>query len=244
MLPSLDIFLNIHPSAAANPLLSGQESVEPSPVQLVVTQGDKVTVKLFPFSIAPGAALSPAIRLTDQTLLLVGKDSRTFYASGGLLVSSTGFAEAGNADDGYTYSALLDLNTTELGDVFADDQRTFEMLLELRRTDTGGGVAVTQFPVTVRRRVYLSGDAIPVSVTGLQSGIVSNVIVGRTGGGATKLDGVVTLNTLSAGFIVGFVGQFGIEWWQLGTGMDVEDGDTIVWPDDRTSNNFLWRKMG
>jgi hypothetical protein len=56
-------------------------------------------------------------------------------------------------------------------------------------------------------------------------------ITGLTGGGATNLDGIDTAN-LEIPFLIGLVIDGGISWWKLQVSSAVEDGVTVVQPDD------------
>ncbi len=114
---ALDLIVNVHPQAAAQPVLSAK-STTLSGAPPLLTAGDgwddasPIELRLWLYDGRPGASASTNVRRTPANLAIAFKSSRKSTSPELLRVSD--FTEITDANGHYGYSARLNLNTVGL----------------------------------------------------------------------------------------------------------------------------------
>jgi hypothetical protein len=169
-----------------------------------------------------------------------------------LLFSATGWVASGTGPT-RVYTASLNRETSGLADAFPDANltlRSVDALLDIQWTSADESEKATplrQWPVTITRDLVRDTEGVPTSGSPLRRAVWMPDIVGLTGGGATKLDGLTTAGVLDADalVIVEVGGVLGV--WQLTETEEAEPSDTStqVVPDDFAdpANQVVWRKV-
>lgn len=163
-----------------------------------------------------------------------------FSATAFTLDATTGHYVADVAYDGAVLQALLELGETpEAGSVIVDAQ------LAWRVDDAAAWQPSQVVALTIHNSVWRdAGSTVIPSAKGPVP--YYRDIIGLTGGGATKLDGIATVS-LPARTRVQLVINDGtydvLQNWMLYAGTDAEDGVGIVRPDDyaTTTNEKVWK---
>lgn len=147
------------------------------------------------------------------------------------------------------WTGTVDLNTVEMAAAFAGEQ-IIELYVQITIMD-GSGRPRTYAQTRARflNTVVAPGGGAPVAVgtyltdTETFDRFVQNrsSISGLTGGGATKLDGIVTVG-VSAGQMVVIVVNSTLYVYQLTSGTTAESVPSVVRPDDYagTTNEKIW----
>lgn len=91
--------------------------------------------------------------------------------------------------------------------------------------------------------VNLDDDATPTAIAGSRGPRFYPDITGLTGGGTTKLDGLVTTTLTVPTWIMIYRTGVGPQDWLLVSGTDAENGNTIIRPDDyaASTNEKVWK---
>jgi hypothetical protein len=170
--------------------------------------------------------------------------------------------------NGDTAEVEFSLNTSELIAYFTSNvppgAREGNFLFEVETTNAGGTERETRLQevALVRRDVNTSDDVNPTSA---EEGVYvlrgelfddagdaispkfpafRSAITGRTGGGATNLDGISTAS-LTIPFLVILVIAGTAEIWQLAAGTDAEADPFVIRPDDYNAltNARVWKRV-
>lgn len=187
---------------------------------------------------------------TTASQILVGGVPRQYftliYANGSTgrdyppiqIVASSLLAERG-------MSGTLDFNTTGVLDLIAAGENT-DLTLEIEVAASGGSTQTYTRPASISEDIITVATQPTPPVTTFGTGYmrVETGITGLTGGGATKLDGLVTANgTYPVGICVFLLISGVPQIWQLTSGTTAEDAaNGIVRPDDyaTSTNQKVW----
>lgn len=160
---------------------------------------------------------------------------------GDALVLDTSFDASGSgADARYTFLGLVDSDAlrTALGDA-SEMEFTAQILFELPGEDDPS--SSEPFTITIVNN-WNRADLAPITTPYARGLAWLSGLTGLTGGGASKLDGVLTAD-LSTGLLVVFCLAGDVQFWELVAGTTAEDAaNGIVRPDDYdgTTNTQIW----
>lgn len=100
-----------------------------------------------------------------------------------------------------------------------------------------------KFIVTIENDLYRSGETLPAVSPSQAPVVFMPGVVGLTGGGVTKLDGLVTLGLAVPRLLFLNIANV-TSGWTLMSGTDAENGTTIIRPDDYagTTNEKVFKK--
>ncbi len=91
--------------------------------------------------------------------------------------------------------------------------------------------------------VNLPDDAIPTPIGTSRGPRYYPDITGLTGGGATKLDGIPTLDLTVPVMVMVYLSAE-LQFWRLNSGTDAESSPSIIRPDDyATGNHKIWTRV-
>lgn len=203
--------------------------------------GSAVPLRIYPVRNGAREALPVGFQMT-----WTGKATGDFggtalvYADTFTLNATTGYYEATVAYDGAALEALL-----ELGESPEQESVTIVSQLAWRISDSATWQPSQNIAQTIHNSVWRdAGSVVMPSAKGPVP--YYRDIIGLTGGGATKLDGITTVS-LPARTRVQLVINDGtydvLQNWMLYAGTDAEDGVGIVRPDDyaTTTNEKVWK---
>lgn len=151
--------------------------------------------------------------------------------------------------DGTTATGTLAFNRLALRQKFANTTaQTIEETMEVKLAFPGEALDVVYHQTVTLARDLINAAGVGASIT---AGLLTDTtgiafkpaIVGYTGGGSTKLDGIVT-TSLSVNRIVAFIeATDGLRLYALVAGTDAEASPNVIRPDDyhATTNAKVWK---
>jgi hypothetical protein len=200
-----------------------------------------------------GSALTPAALPAGYTDLILAGRASNDYTDGDLLFSVTEFTQVGSGATLH-YEGTLDLRGSDLATALAG-RATLACVVDVTMQSADASLVerlVMRHPATALQAVYHGTEG--ATAAGTPSYPVPSRLliwrsdlVGFTGGGATKLDGITTVG-VSAGLLVALVKTSeGVEsHWRLDAGTTAEnEAGGIVRPDDYagTTNEKIWTRI-
>lgn len=148
------------------------------------------------------------------------------------------------------WSATLELNTAGALALLAG-QNTVETWLEVEITDGSGNVRTYgQTQIRLRNQTINSGASVPTPAadyftkTETNQKFIQNqsALTALTGGSATDLDGIATVNVAVGPILAVVLGQV-LSYYQLFDGTDAESSPHVIRPDDyaASTNEKVWK---
>lgn len=197
--------------------------------------------------------LTPAALPAGYDDLILAGRAANDYTDGDLLFSVTEFTEVGSGATLH-YEGTLDLRGSDLATALAG-RATLPCAIDVTMQSADASLVerlVMRHPATALQAVY-HGTEGPTDAGNPSYPVPSRLIVWRsdlvgfTGGGSTKLDGIVTVG-VSAGLVVVLVKTSeGVEsHWRLDAGTTAEsEAGGIVRPDDYAggTNEKIWTRI-
>lgn len=236
---------------------------------LEVKAGDGLEVVLqygtSPDSSVPSSVITApswtAESLPGGATMTLGIKEEGDYSDGDLLASVSSWTHDAGAD---TYTAELDLNTTEINTLLqrddaddTDDVAAIENAqLELTFTESGGGKprsSINDVTVTIKHDILLGGEGTPTNAGDPDEYLLKtegieflSTVTSQIGGTSADLDNVVT-TTRTAGDMVAFVDadtSDALRVYKLESGTDAESAPDIIRPDDyaASTNEKVWKQ--
>jgi hypothetical protein len=169
------------------------------------------------------------------------------YSENPALVSVGPFTKAGTGS-GTTYSATVSLNTAALEAKFAENPATLAAMSEFTWSNSAETTRVTTelLSCTIANDIYRASDTVaPGQPTQAQLTYLP-AVTGLTGGGVTKLDGVLTVGVAVPHLYVLAISSSS-QIWVLQAGTTAEDAPGgVVRPDDYhgTTNAKIFIRVG
>tara|TARA_Y100000593_G_scaffold9523_1_gene17311 strand:- start:312 stop:1526 length:1215 start_codon:yes stop_codon:yes gene_type:complete len=237
---------------------------------LEVKAGDGLEVNLqygtSPDSSVPSSVITApswtAESLPGGATMTLGIKAEGDYSDGDLLTSTSSWTHDASTD---TYTAELDLNTTEINTPLArddaDDTNDVPAIenaqLELTFKESSGGKprsSVNDVIVTIKHDILLGGEGTPTNAGDPDEYLLKtegieflSTVSSQVGGTSADLDSVIT-TTRVVGDVVSFVDsdssdQFRV--YRLSSGTDAESAPEIIRPDDYASgsNEKIWKAL-
>lgn len=157
-----DLYLDV--DRPLNPLLEGTSSTAKAE-GIEWVQGDHFTVRLHFRRRGAAQTQSTAQGLPASSgLVMMGKESDAGAPSGDPVFSQTTWVETVSGDDTF-YSGELDLNTTEMNDLFTAGASSVTCLVDVEVQDAANSRRYTlRFQATIRAQVY-SNESDPTPAT-------------------------------------------------------------------------------
>lgn len=244
-----EIFIDI---TTGNLLKSLADSTPPNGVSFYL--GDVFTLRIWlcqPSGVSGQAAAGIQINAGDQ-IVFAGKSANNLTAADALY-AATPFAENNDGHGNYFYEAALDLTGAGLATALAaTGNNQLSTLADVKIENAGNTNRVTfQVPITVRQEAYAgtegtTGAGDPVypapGALALTVGVPNfmPLITGKTGGGATNIDGIAT-TTLPVDYLIA-APIAGLGFWLLQAGA-AAGGEIAPADYDAGTNNKKWIKI-
>ncbi len=200
--------------------------------EIIARRGDVLPTEI---QFVRDGAVIDAGNTTGGGAITIRATLKTFgeYSENPPLTITTSWTKSG-ATTTTKYSGLVDLTGAGVASLVgeaADGSAMLEVSWVIG-TDVGTSRMVL---FTIENSVYRGGDAVPTATPAQGSVIFLPAVTGLTGGGATNLDGVVTVGVTPPQVYVlaittgGYLTQ---QTWALVAGTDDADGVTIIHPVD------------
>jgi hypothetical protein len=169
----------------------------------------------------------------DVTSLYFAVKRSGSYSQNPALVSVGPFTKSGTGEE-CVYTAVVPFTSAALTTAFADEPATLATMAEFSWTndDSSNWVTADAVDCSIANDVYRPTDAIVTSPSAGISVLFLPLVTGLTGGGSTKLDGVLTADTaVPQAYLISIAGA--AEIWTLVAGTDAENEvGGVVRPDD------------
>lgn len=227
-------------------------------VQIVLQYGTSPDTSL-PSSVVTAPSWT-AENLPAASTMTLGIKAEGDYSDGNLLASVATWTHDSAAK---TYTAELDLNTTQINTLLArDDSNSSNDVasiqnaqLELTFTESSGGKprsSVNDVTVTIKHDILLGGEGTPSNAGDptaylLKSDAIEFIpeVTSQIGGTSADLDNVIT-TTRTVGEVVAFVDSDTsnqLRFYQLTSGTDAESAPNVIRPDDyaTSTNEKVWK---
>ncbi len=227
-------------------------------VEVVLQYGTSPDTSL-PSSVLTAPAWT-AENLPVAATMMLGIKAEGDYSDGDLLASVATWTHDSSAK---TYTAELDLNTTQINTLLARDDSNSgndvasieKAQLELTFTESSGGKprsSVNDVTVTIKHDILLGGEGTPSNAGDptaylLKSDGIEFIpeVTSQIGGTSADLDNIIT-TTRAVGEIVAFVDadtSNQLRFYQLTSGTDAESAPDVIRPDDYASstNQKVWK---
>ena len=227
-------------------------------VEVVLQYGSSPDTAL-PSSVLTAPAWT-AENLPVASTMTLGIKAEGDYSDGDLLASVATWTHDSAAK---TYTAELDLNTTQINTLLArDDSNSSNDIaaiekaqLELTFTESSGGKprsSVNDVTVTIKHDILLGGEGTPSNAGDptaylLKSDAIEFIpeVTSQIGGTSADLDNIIT-TTRTIGEIVAFVDadtSNQLRFYQLTSGTEAESAPNVIRPDDfaASTNEKVWK---
>lgn len=191
-LPIIDIFFNVNPFAASDPIIA-QKNVNRSGVIPVATLGDCSTYRFWFYNIDPGASSGTTVRLNDTPFALGGREDPG-YATSPYLLAATAFTEGGAEETGWYYETPLDFSSTDLAAAFtyAPTRLLLAIKVDIEYQNADNTQRqTTQFVLNVRRQILTGPPSTDPAVPPLPTAPVADTFLGGNADGSNWIQRTV-----------------------------------------------------